>query len=351
MEIIIDILKQTLMVVVFVIVMMLVLEYITLRTKNRTFKTVNNPWLKIVFAAVMGALPGCMGTFAVVSMYVHRNLGLAALTAAMIATAGDETFVMLSIIPGKSFLIMGIIFIVAIVIGFIIRLLNQDKNYSGKEMHIHTHKDSVECVCYDSQTLLSQLKNIIWERAVVVVIALLFLASLIISGAHGAEGAHSHADSHSEWGWEKITFMIVTIVGLAISLTVPDHFLKKHLWNHIIKKHFLKLFLWTLGAFSFMYILNQFVDIENWVKSNIDIVMLLAILIGIIPTSGPNLIFISLFVGGVIPISVLIANSIVQDGNGSIPLLAESQKSFLITKGINVLAGLLVGYSMLLAGI
>ena len=78
--------------------------------------------------------------------------------------------------------------------------------------------------------------------------------------------------------------------------------------------------------------------------------MLVAVLIGMIPESGPHIIFVSLFAGGVIPFSILIANSIVQDGHGSIPLLAESGKSFIIAKLINVAVGLVVGYSLLLSG-
>jgi hypothetical protein len=72
--------------------------------------------------------------------------------------------------------------------------------------------------------------------------------------------------------------------------------------------------------------------------------------IGIIPESGPHLIFVTLFVSGSIPFSILIANSIVQDGHGALPLLAESRKSFLYMKGVNFIVGLLVGITGILAG-
>jgi hypothetical protein len=39
------------------------------------------------------------------------------------------------------------------------------------------------------------------------------------------------------------------------------------------------------------------------------------------------------------------ANSIVQDGHGMLPLLAESKKSFLWVKIINIIVGLIVGLS------
>ncbi len=345
---ILGILKQTFSIIIFVIVMMLVIEYITLKTKHKNFNTTKNAWLKIIMAAMLGAIPGCLGAFAVVSMYVHKSIGLAALVAALIATSGDETFIMFSSIPKEAAFITIFIFVIAILAGFIIKALNLDKNYSGKKMHIDLHKEDTNCVCFQPTTILSQLRNIIWERAIIILAGVVFSAVLILSSVH-AHG-HAHDAGGSSWGWEKITFLIVTAVGLIISVTVPDHFVKKHIWNHIIKKHFIKLFLWTFGAFVVLHVLNNYIDVESWIKTNIYIIMIIAVLIGMIPESGPHIIFITLFMTGVIPISVLIANSIVQDGHGAIPLLAESQKSFLIAKGINLIVGLAVGYSMLLLG-
>ena len=76
--------------------------------------------------------------------------------------------------------------------------------------------------------------------------------------------------------------------------------------------------------------------------------ILIAALIGLIPESGPHIIFISLFAAGILPFAVLLTNSIVQDGHGAIPLLAESGKSFIVAKLVNVVIGLIVGYVSIL---
>jgi hypothetical protein len=57
--------------------------------------------LQIIIAALLGITPGCMGEFTVVSLYTHRMMGLAGLVTVMIATSGDETFVMFALFPGK----------------------------------------------------------------------------------------------------------------------------------------------------------------------------------------------------------------------------------------------------------
>ena len=52
-----------------------------------------------MLGAFLGVIPGCLGAFAAVSLYSHRNLSFGALVAAMIATSGDEAFVMFSMFP------------------------------------------------------------------------------------------------------------------------------------------------------------------------------------------------------------------------------------------------------------
>ncbi|RLD79467.1 MAG: hypothetical protein DRJ07_11735, partial [Bacteroidetes bacterium] len=104
-------------------------------------------------------------------------------------------------------------------------------------------------------------------------------------------------------------------------------------------------------AFLLIHLLEECLDINQWIQNHVLFVLLIAVLVGIIPESGPHIVFISLFVGGAIPFSVLIANSIVQDGHGAIPLLAESRKSFFLMKLVNVVVGLLVGGTLYFFGI
>jgi hypothetical protein len=100
-----------------------------------------------------------------------------------------------------------------------------------------------------------------------------------------------------------------------------------------------------------IFLAYRFIDVEDLISENIYIVLLLAVLIGIIPESGPHFIFIILFASGNLPLSILLASSVVQDGHGSLPLLAESRSGFVKVKLINVLAGLIVGLIGLAAGI
>ncbi len=53
--------------------------------------------------------------------------------------------------------------------------------------------------------------------------------------------------------------------------------------------------------------------------------------------------FVTLFSQGVVPFSVLLVNSIVQDGHGTLPLLSHSPRDVLLIKASNLVLGLALG--------
>ncbi|MGI6321234.1 MAG: putative manganese transporter [Bacteroidales bacterium] len=145
----------------------------------------------------------------------------------------------------------------------------------------------------------------------------------------------------------------ISLLMLFVLLTTNKHFVDDHLWGHVLKDHALKIFLWTLGALTFITVLLAYFDINAWVQQNqfaSVYIILIAVLVGVIPESGPHLIFIILYMNGVVPFSILLANSIVQDGHGSLPLIADSKKTFFIIKGISVILGLIFGFAGFIFG-
>jgi hypothetical protein len=270
---------------------------------------------------------------------------------------------MFAMMPKETLLISLVLFVVAIVTGVLINLFFKNK-FNKEHNHFHIHKED-NCICYEPKGVLFNLKNISFERALLLFSISVFLIFLLLSGTghqhqylafqhlkqteqkivtneHNIKAEHNDEHNH-KIPWVKITFVLVSAIALYIILTVPEHFLEEHLWKHIILKHFLKIFLWTIGVLALVYVLNIFVDIEDLVKNNLHWVLIFVVLIGVIPESGPHLVFVSLFLSGTIPLSILMANSIVQDGHGALPLFAEDKKAFFVMKFINILAGYLIG--------
>jgi len=354
MEIVLNILKESLMITSFVIIMMLLIEYFNIKTKGSWLKRLKTSETRQVFlGASLGLLPGCLGGYAVVSLYTHHVVGFGSLLAAFIATIGDETFVMLSVMPVTGLYIMGGLFVGSIIVGII---FNKLFSFKGKmktghfEIHEHAH-------CSDEtgekSGILNNLRHPSFHRGLLIFGLLVFIIFLI-TGLFGHDHAHAVGDVGSEEHghfqffliekWMMYSFLLLAGISLYIIVKVPEHFLSEHLWNHIIKKHFLRVLLWIIVSIAAIQGLLHIVNIDNLVSESLYFwtFVMIAALIGIIPQSGPHIIFISLFSQGIIPLSVLLVNSIVHEGHAGLPLLAESKKSFFLVKGIKIVIAILV---------
>ena len=148
--------------------------------------------------------------------------------------------------------------------------------------------------------------------------------------------------------WMNVLFAGLSVIVLFVLLFGSDHFVEDHLWKHIICKHLPTIFAWTFGVLLILGFALQYLDVDRWISDNVVLMILLATAIGMIPESGPHMIFVTLFAAGVVPFPVLLASSISQDGHSSIPLLAENKKSFLWAKLINCLIALAAGFTAML---
>ena len=70
---------------------------------------------------------------------------------------------------------------------------------------------------------------------------------------------------------------------------------------------------------------------------------------GLVPESGPHLVFLTLYAQGSIPFSILLANSSVQGGHAMLPMLAHFRRAFLGMKAVNFMVGFMAGAAALLA--
>ncbi|HSG28458.1 MAG TPA: putative manganese transporter, partial [Candidatus Krumholzibacterium sp.] len=278
-----DVLRNTLMITGFVFVMMLVIEFVNVLTSGAWQKRLaSSRFGQYLLAALLGAVPGCLGSFAVVAMYSHRVLTFGAVVTAMIATSGDEAFVMLALIPRQAVIITGILFLTGIVAGmasdFFLKKTGRTADYRCGKMVVH---DEHAGRYVDTSQLVSQWRHCTAARGVLT-LGLVLLIIGIATGqvghtGHGEEkgadselvaGIESEADhdheaehdlpsesveaghtghGHGEgWDWVRITMLVTSIVALAIVATVSDHFLEEHLWDHIARRHLPRVFLWTL---------------------------------------------------------------------------------------------------------
>jgi len=347
-----DVLRNSVLITGLVIIMMLMIEYVNIHSHGKWFTRLRqNRFGQVVLGAGLGIIPGCMGGFAAVTMYSHKLLSFGALIAMMIASSGDEAFVMLAMIPKEALLLMGILFVVAILVGWLVdRFAKPSKGKpEGCDDGYQIHHEDEEHEAVEKASFRN-LKHASAERIALLLGVILFIVALafgMLEHEHEHEEAvetlHHQLNIFDEY-WMNLLFAIVSLFVVWFIATAPEHVVKEHLWEHIIRKHFLSIFLWTFGALLVIQVGLHYFDIETLISNNIPWMILLAVLVGIIPESGPHLLFVTLFATGTVPFSVLLASSISQDGHASLPLLAESKRSFLKAKAVNILVAAICGY-------
>lgn len=339
--IVLEILQRALIISVFVAVMMLTVEYVNVWSRGSFTRVLQGSrFRQYLLAALLGATPGCLGAFVLVTLHVQRGITLGALVAGMIATSGDEIFVMLALFPGKAVLLTLGLVVLGMIAGWTTdTVLGRFTRVEHGECCEFTEDHEAACTCFPEEGVLALWRRPRPERVLAVLAASLFVASLVMGWIGPAD-----------WDWERIAFLVVGCLGLLIVTTSSDGFFRQHLWTHVVREHLPRLLLWTLGALVVVAVVESRLDVRDLIAENRWLVLVLAAAVGVIPESGPHLVFVTLFANGSLPLSVLVTSSAVQDGHGMIPLLAHSRRDFLVVKAVNLLFGLAVGAAMMSMG-
>jgi len=342
MEVLSDVFKHALMISVFVFVMMLLVDFIDMASKGRMSGIIKGGrWRQYTLASFLGSTPGCLGAFMNVSLYVHGFISFGAIVGGMIATSGDEAFVMLAQFPGTAIALFVLLFLFGIVFAWISDRIIPILRITPCESCIDAHCE--ECLSdIDNQESMSDIfrpanfignfQSLSFTRFLL----LILLTSFIILVVLGTLGP-------STWGWKRITFVTLSLCTSYIIVVCSEHYLESHIWDHIIKKHLFRVFLWSFGALLFVHLGLAFWNLGPFIHDHMLWVLLIGALIGIIPESGPHLIFVMMYAQGFIPFSVLFTTSFVQDGHGMLPLLSYSIKDSVLIKAFNLAFGLAVG--------
>jgi len=279
MEIFINVIKESVKVTLFVLVMMVAVDLINVVTKQRLESFFKNArkYRQYILASLIGMVPGCIGGFTNVSLYIHGLISFGALAGSMIAVSGDEAFVMLAMFPTQAVILFAILFVIGFFSGWLI-------DFIIKKYKIPTCDNCKEMITHPQEKSFK-------------------------------------------------------------------HYFKKHIYGHIIKKHLWKVALWTFGALAVVEFGLQYLHLEEFTSQYKILFLFVGALVGLIPESGPHLIFVTLFAQGLIPFSVLLTSSVVQDGHGMLPMLSYSLQDSIKLKLFNFVIGLTIGLIVFAAGL
>lgn len=329
----IDALLESLLITGFVVGMMLLIEYFHVLTQGRWSEWLGRRGLRhYLLAALLGGIPGCLGAFTAVAMYSHGLISFGAVVAAMIASSGDEAFVMLALVPRSAAALIGILVVLGVAAGYAVDALASRTSINWpqcKGLVIHAHEPLPQI---SAAGLLRQWKDCSAARGIMSATLAVFCLAL----AAGRIGPDS-------WNWVRVSMIAVSTLSLWVVATLPDHVIEEHFWKHAARHHAPRVFLWTLGALLVSRPLAEVLNRGEFAGESRWLLLLAACLIGLIPESGPHLILVTLYARDALPFSILLANSIVQDGHGMLPMLAHSRRIFAAVKAVNFLIALAAG--------
>ncbi len=278
-SILINVIGETLQISLFITAMMIIVDAVNIWSRGKISNLLRgkSKSRQYVIASFIGTIPGCLGGFTDVTLYMHGLISFGALAGSMIASSGDEAFVMLAMFPETAIILFAILFVAGIVGGIL-------TDFLAKKFNMVTCRDCPELVVHNTERNLK-------------------------------------------------------------------HFITEHVFHHIIKKHIWRIALWTFGALLVVQVGFHYLHIEEISTGYKLLLLFLGALIGLIPESGPHLIFVTLFANGVIPFSVLLTSSMVQDGHSMLPLLSYSVKDSIKIKAFNFVYGIVLGLILFAAGI
>jgi Putative, 10TM heavy-metal exporter len=277
--IILKVLGETIQVTLLVLLMMVVVDALNVWTRGKIALLLKqgHQWRQYIISSLIGTVPGCVGGFTNVSLYIHGMIGFGALVGSMAAASGDEAFVMLAMFPKTALILFVMLFVLGVITAWV-----TDKVI--KKAKIKTCQDCSESVVHSN------------EKGI-------------------------------------------------------KHYFKEHIWQHIIRRHLWKTALWTFGALMIVEIGMHYWHLDSISSHYTFVLLLLGAVIGLIPESGPHLLFVTMFANGLIPFSVLFTSSFVQDGHSMLPMLSYSLKDSLLIKMFNLVFGLSIGLLLYAFGI
>ncbi|WP_404340095.1 putative manganese transporter [Pseudoalteromonas mariniglutinosa] len=307
-----------------------------------------SPTLEVLFSAFLGVLPGCGGAIIVVTQFTKKQASFGSVVAVLTATMGDAAFLLLATKPITGLIIMALGLVIGIASGVLV-------NYFHRLDYLHPAITCQQVSTIQCQPIAVKLSKPIWMLMLIPSLVVAFVVALNIDLKQFGNG---FAISVTTFG-ALMALFIVTVWSLSCkgatykqitSEEVPCDPPSK-ITKVLVDTHFVTA--WVVASFVlFEVIITVFgLDLGKWFSQYAHFTPLVAVLIGLLPGCGPQIIVTTLYIQGIVPFSALAANAISNDGDALFPAIAMAPKAALIATIYSAVPALLLGYGLFLFGL
>ena len=294
---------------------------------------------QVPLAAALGALPGCGGAIIVVTNYVSGRLSFGAVMATLTATMGDAAFLLIAKEPVTGLIVMAVGLIVGTVSGYIVDFI-----HGVDFLRPNPSQDQLDDV--DQQRPQApRLMNRLW---------LIALVPGVVFGLLGAFQIDLDTKLATSLIAEPVTIFGFLAGCLCFGMWLLPQFIKANdakksgtpsvIDQTITDTNFvtgwviIAFLIFEVSIFATGYELaTLFEGLALWVP-------LMAVLIGLLPGCGPQILVTTLYLSGVVPLSAQIGNAISNDGDALFPALALAPKAALMATIYSTIPALLLAY-------
>lgn len=300
---------------------------------------------QVTIASALGSMPGCGGAIIVITQYVQGSYNFGAVVSVLTATMGDAAFLLLAVKPEMGVIVVATTFFSGIASGlFVNRIHKQD--FMRPDVLVHK---LTGCCPSGERKIHKSGQTVFWQILLVPssIVALLTAFQFEMDQLAGfSEGTFAVMGS---------ALAMVTVVLWATSREVTNY---ESLVSEDPKEKSARLFhriatdtnfvtSWVIIAFLAFELLVLYggLNLKAMFSTMPAFVPLIAIVVGMVPGCGPQIVTTSLYISGAVPLSAQLGNAISNDGDALFPAIAMAPKVALLATLYSALPALVVAYS------
>ncbi|MDC9497402.1 MULTISPECIES: putative manganese transporter [unclassified Pseudoalteromonas] len=299
--------------------------------------------LEVLFASVLGALPGCGGAIIVVTQYTKGQASFGAIVAVLTATMGDAAFLLLATRPTEGLTIMAIGLVVGTLCGLIVNAIHKP-DFLRPSAQEQKHQVKV------LPTKIIKISKPVWMFAIIPSLIIAFLIAFNVDfnqfGQYASTGISLFGAAMALftvviWAYSSKGETYKEVTSEDDECNPPSKLIKVLQDTHFVTA-------WVVASFMLFEILVSVVglDLKTWFMHYAYLAPLIAVVIGFLPGCGPQIIVTTLYIQGIIPFSALAANAISNDGDALFPAIAMAPKAAVIATLYTSIPALVVGYGL-----
>jgi hypothetical protein len=306
--------------------------------------------------AVLGAVPGCGGAIVVMPLYLRGTVSFGTVVATLVATMGDSSFVLFAAAPGTALALHGGLLVAGLVTGLLVDRIGIDPRQATDEVALPLAPAG------QPSTVGAAAASIgLTGRPVVRLVppSLVAFWTLVAAGFVVAVPTVFQVVDDAAFDLGSIPTREVlgssgaaTCVVLALTrwlrtrrdgraCRTPDRprdvLLDAARETAVVTA-------WVAAAFVGYEVLIATTGLD---VGRLPVLGILGVLagasLGLLPGCGPQLVLTGLYAQGALPLSVLVANALSQDGDALFPLLVHDRRSAIVGTLLSTLPGLVVG--------